>query len=670
MSQYVRTGRSGRLSSSLRALAAACATLMLAACGGNGGSSGPRVTGKGFAPDEGPGDVECYAPTAVGNQWWLVYEASATGMADTRGLSTATILDPEPVLGVNATVLSQESSSVDGSSTIESYTWTSLGGVTYLGDDDPDDPVTPHLVPYPQLLFPVALGPVATITATKLPAGFDPFGNPLRMDLVQEIVNAQFVPLELPVGSCPSALEQVTTLSGTITDAKLGLTIPFSGEETRWFAPGVGIVRQRTTTTVDVETSTFDAQLRGYQVDGVRHGVGPIGTAVDDLAPADGFVTPPQGDPVVASDGSGFMVVARKVTGQPGAYLSRWVAQLVQADGSPLGTPLDLGPPTPVSDPLDGDSAAVVFDGVNYLVVHEADEDFQATGLMTSLVSVRVSRQGELVGDPVVVVPATPGHPSASDPALAFDGMRCLLGFVRGWDGCALTGVFVSPATGQAEGPEFPIVAPGYQYTPALAFNGAIYLVVWAQAAWDVQPAGVFAARIALDGTVLDPQGIALHSATSLHPAATAEGGAFGGNFLVAWADKRHGNEDIYANRITPDGQRLDGDEVTGGIAVTRSADRAEVVPTLASLDGEYLAAWISAPAIGVYDGLYGARIATDGTVLSPGDGGIWLTEPGFQGHPVLSAGASSALLTWFENRSLSLEPNAVGVVDIHRFGF
>jgi hypothetical protein len=661
------------LRSSLPALAPACVTaVLLAACSSGGGSSGPKVTGNGFAPDAGPGDVERYAPSTVGNRWWLTYTASATGAADTRGLLTETVVNPKTILGVSASVISQVDSSAAGTFAGESYYFTSLGGVTYLGNDDIDDTITQQLVPYPQLLFPVALGTVATITGTRLPMGVDPFGNPLHMNLTQEIVNAQFAPLELPVGSCPSALQQVTTISGTIVDPALNLEIPFSGSEVRWFAPGVGVIELSSTVTVDTETASSDARLRGYQIDGVRRGVGAITTVVDGLSPGGGFVNPPQGDPVVASDGTDFLVVARKVTGDPGSYVSQWVAQRVQPDGTQLGGTLDLGPPTIVSDPLAADSAAVVFDGVNYIVVVEQDENFQSTGLRTSLVCVRVSPQGALVGAPEIVVPATMAQSSANQPALAFDGLRCLLCFTRGDDGGPLAGVFISPATGQAQGPEFEIVEPGYQYTPALAFNGVDYLVVWAQAQSGLQQAGVFAARIAMDGSVLDPDGIALHGTTCKRPAVACDADLFGGNFLVLWADDRQGAlaQDIYANRIAPDGQRLDGDGVTGGIAVTHSADRAEVSPTLVCFDGEYLAAWISSPAIGVYDGLYGARIAQDGTVLSPGEGGIWLTQPGFQGHPVLAAAAGSALLTWFENRSLSLQPDAVGAVDIHPFGF
>jgi hypothetical protein len=399
----------------------------------------------------------------------------------------------------------------------------------------------------------------------------------------------------------------------------------------------------------------------------VHHGVGTLRTVVGGLSPGDGYVNPPQGDPVLASDGTNFLVVARRVTGLPGTYLSNWVAQRVRPDGTTLGERFDLGAPTAVSDPSAGQHAAIVFDGVEYVVVYEQDEDFMHTGLMSSLVAVRVSPEGAVVGSPSTVVQATAAYPAATDPVLCFDGTRCLLCFVRRTDNglYSITGVFVSPATGQADGPEFAIAAPGYQYTPALSFNGTNYLVVWAQEQWYDQDHGVFAARISMAGAILDAGGIALHSVTSMRPAV----GCDGVNFLVLWEDTRSGTEDIYANRISPAGQRLDGDGVSGGFAVTSSAGCAEVAPTVAFFDGNYLVAWMSCPAIGVYDGLYGARVSTSGTVLSPGAGGMRLSKPGYQGHPMLAATPGSALLTWFENRSLLSAPNAVGAVGIYPFG-
>jgi hypothetical protein len=430
--------------------------------------------------------------------------------------------------------------------------------------------------------------------------------------------------------------------------------------------PGVGLVKQSTTATVDTTTTTTIAELRGYFVDGVRRGVGAIRTVVDGLSPGGELANPPLGNPVVGSDGAGFLVVARKVTGLPGSYLSNWVAQRVAPDGAPLGDRVDLGPPTPVSDPTAGEDAAIVFDGVDYLVVHEQDEQFTRTGLASSLVAVRVSPQGAVVGSPSAVVPATVAHPSASEPALAFDGARCLVCFVsRADDGLTgIAGVFVSPATGQADGAEFPVTTPGDQSTPALAFNGTDYLAVWAQAQSGAQEHGVLATRISRTGAVLDADGIALRDVTSLHPAV----GTDGLNFLVLWADTRSGTADIYGNRISPAGQRLDGDEVTGGFALTASAGRAEFAPTVTFLDGEYVVAWMTSPSIGVYDGLHGARVSTGGAVMSPGEGGIALTQPGYQGRPVLAAASGSALLIWFESGALTQSGGSVGAVSIYPF--
>jgi len=135
------------------------AVALLASCsGGSGGSTPqPTVTGNGFAPATGPGDTSTYFPQAVGNQWRLTYTSSETGRADIEGVLTATVAAPRTVLGVSATVISQVDSA-GGIGSIDEYFFASPGGVTFLGNSDTGDTITPWLAPYPRMLFPVAVG--------------------------------------------------------------------------------------------------------------------------------------------------------------------------------------------------------------------------------------------------------------------------------------------------------------------------------------------------------------------------------------------------------------------------------------------------------------------------------------------------------------------------------
>jgi hypothetical protein len=630
---------------------------LLPACGGGGGSSGPSVTGRGFAPNTGPGDVEHYFPDAVGNEWSLNYTASADGAGSVTGITTLSITEPLVVHGESATVLRQSDSRSAG--VLDSYYSMRPGGITYLGDDDPADTITPYLVPQPFLLFPAGVGEVSTVTGRHLPFGTDQLGNPLWLETTQTCAVAQFEPLDLFCGSYPAALKHVTTMSGSVTDAALHITIPISSTETIWFAPGAGIVKHETSITVDTITTGSSAETRGYKVDGARHGVGKTETAFEHLVPDD-FVTPPEGVPALAGDGTNFLVAARKVIGSSGQYLSRWVVQRISADGSLVGGSVDLGPPLPVYDAFNQRKAAVVFDGVEYIVVYEQDEPSPDWYYRVSLMAVRVSTEGVVLGPPEVVAASSDAQKMALEPALAFDGTRCLLCFVRTY------GVFLSPSTGAADGPEFPIGVLGpAQSTPALAFDGAHYLAVWNQQPWWDATGGLVGARVGVDGTVLDPAWIQVCAAQT-DPAALA---CDGGNFLVLWTDHRAQPgglfSNVYGNRIAPNGQLLDGDAQTGGFAVTSSVGRAEVNLALGRFDGGYLAVWLSSSSPGVYEGLYGRRLSSAGQPLGPGEGTL-LTYWGFQTHVSLAAGSQSSLLTWMDETGTTAAQHVVRTVGLH----
>src|SRR5207253_1451782 len=93
-------------------------------------------------------------------------------------------------------------------------------------------------------------------------------------------------------------------------------------------------------------------------------------------------------------------------------------------------------------------------------------------------------------------------------------------------------------------------LAPGDQYNPAVAFDGANYLVVWV----DNRSGSsiIYGARVSPAGSVLDPAGIPISvgiSANSDEP-----GVAFDGrNYLVAWDGEPGGSGPyhIYGTRVS-----------------------------------------------------------------------------------------------------------------------
>jgi hypothetical protein len=573
----------------------------------------------------------------------------------------ATIAGTQSTHGVNATVLRQ--ADITGRTpTIDSYYYVSGGGVTYLGNNDATDPITPALVPYATLLFPVQLGTVSALTATSVPAGQDRSGNPLTIDLTQQVVNSAFESVSVPAGSFPNALRQITTRSGTVHDAALNQSTPVSETDTVWLVPGVGIVKEMTATTSGPKTVNRAQDLRGYTVNGTPRGLGLPFTVVGNLSPVNGDPNPPVGHPAVGSDGTNFLVVTRAATGNAPYYSVKWVATLVAPDGSVLKT-FDLSASVTLQIPTAATDAAVAFDGTNYLVVYEQYDPSSVTGL----IAVRVSPSGTVLGSGATVGPgpACNSGPCAP-PALAFDGSRYLLVYLQGSNGLfQIEGVFISPADGQASGTAFAVSpAPGYPAQFALAFGGGVYLLAWDQGAWTGQSSGLYAARVQTDGTVLDPAGIPIAASSSCcgNPALAFDGH----NFMLAFSDNRLDNVHVTvsATRITTAGAVLD----PGTIAVTSSQNDFNGLIQLSFIGGEYWVAWVGSTVASPSVGLWGQRLSTSGAVLFPDSAGMALAPTGNAPTIAMQGGPQGGILVWLDEWA-SLAANDVGGVMLYPAG-
>jgi hypothetical protein len=129
---------------------------------------------------------------------------------------------------------------------LDNYYYASPGGITYLGNNDATDGVTPLIIPFPQLLFPVNAGQVASIVGTNLSLGNDTQGNPVTGNLNYTIANADFEAVTVPAGIFPNALKQVTSTSVSGTDSVTHQTVTVTGTDTIWLVPGIGTVKEVT----------------------------------------------------------------------------------------------------------------------------------------------------------------------------------------------------------------------------------------------------------------------------------------------------------------------------------------------------------------------------------------------------------------------------------------
>ncbi|MBI5434640.1 MAG: hypothetical protein HZA52_17545 [Planctomycetes bacterium] len=216
-------------------------------------------------------------------------------------------------------------------------------------------------------------------------------------------------------------------------------------------------------------------------------------------------------------------------------------------------------------------------------------------------------------------------------PAVAFDGTNYLVVTVRDHSALPrLVGVLVDRAGRVVD--EFTIAnASSYMFgTPAIAFDGANYLVVYGA---DAQ---VRALRVSPNGVVLDTGGFALSTTGSSNfgPAIAFDGTSY----LVTWGHYTQALAyDVYAARVTTSGASF-------GEFVVRAAAGDQVEPAVVFDGTEYLVAWQEANG-STFD-LRGARISTSGAVLDP-TGFAIATSTGGCYSPSLSCDGARNLAVW-----------------------
>jgi hypothetical protein len=232
-------------------------------------------------------------------------------------------------------------------------------------------------------------------------------------------------------------------------------------------------------------------------------------------------------------------------------------------------------------------------------------------------------------------------------PDVAFDGTFYLVAWHDERSGDY--DIYASRVTtsGQALDPNGIAVSTPYgdQYKPAVEFDGTNFMILWI----DARGSGtdIYGSRVTSDGTVLDPSGLRITSATQgeWQPALVFGGG----QYLVAWQqDRQGGNREVYVARMSTTGQVLD----PGGKA-TSAAANGQSQPVVASDGNDFLVVWRDDNR-GSGD-IYGARVSQDGTVLDPAGFAISTSQSG-QYNPAVAFGDTSYLVAWTHRLNQSYE--------------
>ena len=378
-------------------------------------------------------------------------------------------------------------------------------------------------------------------------------------------------------------------------------------------------------------------------------GVGPeIGLDQPVTTPGSGSQTQPE----VASNGTDYLVVWEDERNGPSAdiYGARVSAAGVLLD--PLGFAIS-------TEDNSQENPAVIFDGTNYFVVWE---DGRGSGV--HIYGARVSPSGTVL-DPtgLAISTTTAFNQRMYNPAVAFDGTNYLVvwneqsGFTGPMD---MYGTFVSGA-GVAFDSFYVSVDFGDQTHAALAFDGTNYLAAWMDTRVNNTP-NIRATRITPAGLLLDPGGFVMSPNTlpKYGPAL-----AFNGtNYLVAWAEYRAPQFDIYGARVTPAGTVLDA----AGLALVQGTDSQDY-PQLVARGTEYLMTWIDYRS-GNAD-IYASRVSAAGTMLD-GQGVALVVAPDYQTLPSVATNGTGYLVAWQDPRTTDIYAGRMnltgGVLDPNGF--
>jgi hypothetical protein len=186
--------------------------------------------------------------------------------------------------------------------------------------------------------------------------------------------------------------------------------------------------------------------------------------------------------------------------------------------------------------------------------------------------------------------------------------------------------------------------------------GGAI--IAWAdyrRNEWDI-----FAQRVTADGDTLwqangMPVDTSMNDQYELQAVSDGAGGAY-----LAWIDGRTGTNLLFAQRIDGDGNLLWG---SGAVQVGADGTYQTFIQIVASVDGGICVSW-GENRYG-WDDVFAQKVGADGTILWQADGVAVCSYDSYKYDPqIADDGAGGAIIAWYDERDGDNEPIYAGRVD------
>ncbi|MBV9952495.1 MAG: hypothetical protein JO291_11130 [Acidimicrobiia bacterium] len=185
--------------------------------------------------------------------------------------------------------------------------------------------------------------------------------------------------------------------------------------------------------------------------------------------------------------------------------------------------------------------------------------------------------------------------------------------------------------------------APNKQQRPVVAGSPSGWLVTWD----DGRSGGldIFSTRVSTTGAVLDPSGVAVTTAAGEQSSpAVAWNGT---NYIVVWSDYRSGTSlDVYASRVSPSS----GAVLNPSAIAVATGPASQNSPTVSTLGTTALVGWRDDSSSSGPD-IRARRLASSGSLLDGAARNV-VTAAAAQTEPALGVNGTDFVAVWTDNRA------------------